>query len=68
MAENLTIIQVTLSNKSTADLKTQGNKLLLHFFSFIDLNKNDVEAATNLKERMCELALDSLRETFQSVD
>ena len=68
MAENLTIIQVTLSNKSTADLKTQGNKVLLHFFSFIDLNKNDVDAATNLKEGMCELVLDSSRETFQNVD
>ena len=56
MAENPTIIQVTLSNGSTAELKTQRNNLLLHFFSFIDLDKNDVEAATNLKERMCEIS------------
>ena len=68
MAENLTIIHVTLSNESTAELKTQGNNLLLHFFSFIDFNKNGVEAATNLKERMCGVALDSSRETFQNVD
>ena len=57
MAENPTIIQVLLSNGITAELTTQGNNLLLH-----------MEAATNLKERMFELALDSFRETFQSVD
>ena len=31
------------------NLKTQENNLLLHFFSFNDLNKIDVEAAANLK-------------------
>ena len=48
--------------------KTQENNLLLHFFSFNDLNKIDVEAATSLKERMCKSALDSIKETFQTVD
>ena len=50
------------------NLKTQENNLLLHFFSFNDLNTIDVEAATSLKERICRSALDSIKETFQSVD
>ena len=68
MAGSITKIQLIWSNGSTAELKTQENNLLLQFFSFIDLNKSDVEEDTNLKERMYELALDSLRVTFQSVD
>ena len=34
------------------NLKVQEYNLLLHFFSFNDLNKNDVEAAISLKERI----------------
>ena len=68
MAGSLTNIQLIWSNGTTAELKTRENNLLLQFISFIDLNKNDMEEATNLKERMCELALDSFRGTFQSVD
>ena len=36
--------------------------------SFLDLNNNVVEAATNLEEKMGGSALDTSREAFQSVD
>ena len=68
MAGSLSKVQLIWNNGPTTEIKTQENNLLLQFFSFIDLNKNDVEEATNRKERMYELVLDSLRGTFQSVD
>ena len=67
MAGSLTKLQFRVMEVQQ-NLKTQENNLLLHFFSFIDLNNNDVEEATNLKERLYEMALDSLRGTFQNVD
>ena len=50
------------------NLKTQENNLLLHFFSFNELNKFDVEAVTSLKEGMYKAALDSIKETYQSTN
>ena len=67
MVVSLTKIQVRVMEVQQ-NLNTQENNLLLHFFSFNDLDKNDVEAATSLKERIYRLALDSVRETFQNVE
>ena len=69
MVVSLTKLQCQ-SNGSTAELELDSREhdLLLHFFSLNDLNKFDVEAATSLKERICKLALDSIKETFQSTE
>ena len=50
MAGSLTNIQFRVMEVQQ-NLKTQENNLLLHFFSFNELNKIDVEATTSQKER-----------------